>query len=590
MSFRLVVASSLLALAGACVHPGPSATRLEADVAWLSAPEREGRGLGTQGLEAAARYIAGRFAEAGLRPGGSDGGFLQPFETVVAIRNAGARLRVGALQLEGDAAVAPLMVSESGHFAGPLAFAGYGISAPDRGHDDYQDLDVDGRVVVVLEGRPEAGALEGPEGVAFLRRRAKIMAARRRGAAGVLFVPETRERELGAIPHAADPNVQPAGLFGLRLSRPAAAELLHLAGRDLESLAARASSGEPVSLTLDLEASGEVRIERTRGPVANVVGVLPGRDPSLSDEAIVIGAHYDHLGRGGFGSLAPSRQGEVHPGADDNASGTAALLEIARRLAAGPPLRRTLTFVAFTAEEVGLLGSAHFVDRRPEGLPAPVAMLNMDMVGRLREGRIVVFGSESADEWRPLLDASATALGLDLALEGHGTGPSDQTSFYVKSVPVLHFFTGVHSAYHTPDDVASAVDARGLARVCDLVARVAGAAANAEEAFAFRGQPAKAHAGPGGGPGYGPDLGTIPAFGGEPVVGVRLAGVRPGSPAERAGLRGGDVLVSFAGVTVRDLAEFAALLFAERAGREVDLVVLRGQQRIETKAILGARR
>ena len=585
----------LLLLPLGCTTPSalPSAAgsgRLAADVAWLAAPAREGRGLGTSGLAAAASWIAEGFAEAGLAPGGDDGSFFQSFETVVAIRAASARLQAGDLVLESGDSLAPLMISESGRFRGRAAFVGYGISAEEQGHDDYADLDVEGRIVLVLEGRPAEGTLGGPEGVPLLRRRAKIMAARSRGAIGVVFVPEAEGPKLGAGPRASSPNIRSAGVFGLRIARTAAERLLRGAGHELSSLSEAARAGRHVSVALALQLRGEVAIERTRDRIANVVGVLSGSDPALAQEAVVIGAHLDHLGHGGFGSLAPSRHGEIHPGADDNASGSAALLAIARSLASGPAPRRTIVFVAFTAEEVGLLGSAHFVEHRPGALPAPVAMLNMDMVGRLRDDRVVLFGSESADEWRPLVEREAAGLGLELAYEGHGTGPSDQTSFYLKNVPVLHFFTGVHLAYHTPDDVAADINSQGLVRVSELVARVALETANSATRFAFQGQPASSHAGRGSGPGYGPDLGTIPAFGGEPVVGVRLAGVRPASPAEQAGLLPGDVIVSFAGVAIRDLAEFATLLYAERAGNQVELVIERGDQHIVTRATLGARR
>ncbi|MBW2393289.1 MAG: M20/M25/M40 family metallo-hydrolase [Deltaproteobacteria bacterium] len=592
--FRRWLAAIVLLAPLACASPGARSDSLDsgtlaADVAWLAAPEREGRGLGTEGLASAATWLAEKFAEAGLAPGAADGSFLQSFETVVAIRAAGARLQAGRWKLEAGDSLAPLMISESGVFEGTVAFVGYGIAAEDQGHDDYAGLDVEGRIVVVLEGRPGEGALGGTEEGPFLRRRSKIIAARSRGAIGVLFVPETESSRLRGAARAGDPSVRPAGVFALRLARPAAEQLLREARQDLAKLSESAGAGGNVSRILEIEMQGEVSIERTRDDVSNVIGVLAGKDPAVADEAVVIGAHYDHLGLGGFGSLAPSKRGQVHPGADDNASGSAALLAVARELAGGPAPRRTILFVAFTAEEIGLLGSAHFVESRTSALPAPVAMLNMDMVGMLRDDRVILFGSESADEWKALLVKEAGALGLKLAYEGHGTGPSDQTSFYVKSVPVLHFFTGVHSTYHTPDDVIEDIDMSGLARVSALVAQVARAAADGPR-MTFQGQPATAHSARGAGRGYGPDLGTIPAFGGEPVVGVRLAGVRPGSPAERAGLRGGDVMVSFAGVAIRDLAEFAALLYAEAAGHQIELVVERGGERITIHATLGARR
>lgn len=584
----------LLGLASCQTVPGPppppwaDPARIGSDLAWLTAPERQGRGLGSRGLAETAEWLAGGFEAAGLRPGG-DGGFLQPFETIVRIEHAGSRLEAHGLDLQSGRDFAPMSISESGPFEGELVFAGYGISTPDGSHDDYAGLEVEDRIVLVLDGRPETGPLQGRRGVPFLERRSKIVSARSRGARGILFAPDRGEVEF-RDPHGVDPKSKPAGLFALRISQATARSLVDAAGPRLASLRERARAGHTAAAELGVRVRGEVEIERVRDTVANVVGWVPGSDPGLAGEAVVIGAHFDHLGLGRFGSLSPDRRGEIHPGADDNASGTAALLALARALSSAPPPARSVVLVGFTAEEAGLLGSAHFVDHLPEGLPKPVAMLNMDMIGRLRDDRVVVFGAESADEWPMLLEEDAAALGLRLAHEGGGPGPSDQTSFYVKELPVLHFFTGTHSAYHTAEDRLDTVDPQGISRVAQLVLAVARGVADAPKRFAFRGRPAEAHAGAGTSSGYGPDLGTIPAFGGEPVVGVRLAGVRPDSPAARAGLRAGDVLVSFGGTEIRDLADFAALLFAERAGREVELGVIRGGQRIDTRATLGARR
>ncbi len=565
------------------------------DVAWLTAPEQEGRGLGSEGLARAAKGLAERFAEAGLQPGGTQG-FLQEFETTVHLEIGTSSLAsdTQGLELEPERDFLPLMVSESGSFDGELVFAGYGIRSPRDGHDDYADFDVRDKVVILLEGRPEVGALGGVAGLPFLQRRSKIATARELGARAVIFVSdqEVGEQELRARVHATDPKTQPVGIFALRLSSRAARLLMDSHGPRLDLLREKARAGARAQASLGVRVEGSVEILRTRGAVANVIGILPGADPTVSDEAIVIGAHYDHLGLGVFGSLSPERRGQVHAGADDNASGTAALVWIARNLAKSGPLRRPVVIVAFTAEEAGLLGSAYFVENSTESLPGAVAMLNMDMVGRLREQRLVIFGSESAAEWKPSLEAGASKLGLRLAYEGTGPGPSDQTSFYVKSIPVLHFFTGTHSGYHTPDDRPELLNYDGLEQVAGLVERVARDLANAPVAPRFVGEPAPAHGtvGAGAGPGYGPDLGTIPAFGGEPVIGVRISGVRPGSPAEQAGLQGGDVIVSFAGTRLRDLAEFAALLFAERAGNEVSIGVLRGGEPMEFQATLGNRR
>jgi hypothetical protein len=304
---------------------------------------------------------------------------------------------------------------------------------------------------------------------------------------------------------------------------------------------------------------------------------------------VVIGAHYDHLGAGEYGSLAPGRRGEIHNGADDNASGAAGLLALARAFGSGARLRRSLVLVAFTGEEAGLAGSFHYVRSPPVPLADTVAMINLDMIGRLRNETLFAFGAETSPHFADLVSKAAAGSGIRVRFEPGASGPSDQLSFHEKDVPVLTFFTGVHEEYHTPDDDPDTIDASGSVRVLRLTYRTAAALLQADErpapvpAATRRAQETARR-------GYGPYLGTVPSFAGEPVSGVRLRSVREGSPAEQGGLRGGDVIVSFAGAPVRNLEEFAALLRAESPGRRVEIVVLRDGEEIHTTATLGQRR
>jgi membrane-associated protease RseP (regulator of RpoE activity) len=281
----------------------------------------------------------------------------------------------------------------------------------------------------------------------------------------------------------------------------------------------------------------------------------------------------------------------VHPGADDNASGAAGLVALARAFASGPAPPRSLVFIAFTAEEAGLLGSAHHVAHPAVALDDTVAMINLDMVGRLRDDTVTVFASETGEGLEALVREAAREEGLAVEIAGGGLGPSDHASFTTNGIPAVFFFTGLHPEYHTPDDRAALLEVAGSGRVLALVARVTEAIAAAPSRPEFTGDTQRAAHGSGAEiSGYGPYLGTVPAFGGEPVRGVRLSGVRSGSPAEAAGLRSGDVIVVFAGTEVASLEEFAALLFTRTPGARVGIVALRGEERIETEATLGRRR
>jgi hypothetical protein len=582
--------------------PAIDATEVAADVGWLADDAREGRGLGTPGLEAAAHYLADGFRDAGLAPGGDSGSFLRSFEMPVAIRVARAELSVGATRVVQGRDFEAYLSSADGEAEGEVVFAGYGISADRLGYDDYAGLDAAGKIALVLDARPAAAAspLAGAAGAPYLSRVYKTLNAKRHGAVAVLIAssaaptPDVVER----LPRAegGNPTLQPGESIALALSRAAAEQIVGTS--EGQSLALRQAaidtSGNPDSALLaGVRARVRVQIERRMGRVANVVGILHGGDPLLAREAVVVGAHYDHLGHGEFGSLAPDRRGEVHPGADDNASGAAGLLALARAFGSAVPAPpRTLVLVAFTGEEAGLVGSSEYVRDPAWPLADTIAMVNLDMIGRLRDERLTVFGADTSPAFESLVKHAAVGLGLTPSFQDGALGPSDQTSFYRKRIPVLFFFTGTHPQYHTPDDQAVLVNAGGEAQVLRLVYRAVAALLEVPErpVLLVQAQPPHA-AGPAqAGPGYGPYLGTIPDFGGPPVRGVRLQGVRSGSPAETAGLRAGDVVVEFDGASVANLEDFAALLFTARPGQRVEIEAMRDGARVRTTATLGQRR
>ena len=325
------------------------------------------------------------------------------------------------------------------------------------------------------------------------------------------------------------------------------------------------------------------------GTGRNVLAALPGNDNALQREWIVIGAHYDHLGEGGSPSSLSPGDTAIHNGADDNASGVAAMLRVAERLSAGPRPARSVLFIAFTGEELGLLGSTHFVANSTLGGGTMTGMINMDMVGRLGAGPLIVYGVDTAEEWRTLLDPAAARAGVTVATRGEGYGPSDHTSFYLKDVPVLHFFTNTHADYHKPSDDWEKIDGLGLEKVATIVADITLAAANRRPMLTLRrgaGEPPR----PGGTEtaGYGAYLGSVPDF--TPVErGVKLGGVTAGSPADKAGLRTGDIVLGIGTHPVADLQAMTDALRAFKPGETTTVRFSRDGETREVPVTLGSR-
>lgn len=320
----------------------------------------------------------------------------------------------------------------------------------------------------------------------------------------------------------------------------------------------------------------------------NVLGLIRGTDPLRRDEVIVVGAHYDHLGTGVISSLSPELRGQVHNGADDNASGSAALIEIARQLAARPPARSVL-LIAFSGEELGLLGSAHYVRNPVVPIARTVAMLNLDMVGRLREGRLLALGAATATEFPAILDSLNTTAGFDLRASGDGYGRSDHASFYIAKVPVIHFFTDLHEDYHRASDEAATINTDGLAEVATFTARLARTLADRTAPLTFVDLPPPPPPAVGAvSSGYGAYLGSIPDMAGG-VTGVRISGTRTGSPADLAGMRPGDIIRRIGTFSVEDLQGMTEALRAYRPGDRVEIEVEREGRRLTLQVTLGTR-
>ena len=329
-------------------------------------------------------------------------------------------------------------------------------------------------------------------------------------------------------------------------------------------------------------AKGATTVKRLQADVKNVIGVLPGEGP-LAEETIVIGAHYDHLGMGGRGSLSGGKK-DVHNGADDNASGTVCLIELARRLAARKEkLPRRVAFIAFTAEERGLVGSARYAKEPVFPLEKTIAMFNMDMVGRLKDDKLMVMGIGTAPRWKGLIEKLGKEHGFKLTLKPEGIGPSDHSSFYRKKIPVLHFFTGIHADYHKPSDDWDKINVNGMSRVVDLVEEAVVATAGAPERPKYveiKGSASVRRAG------NRPYFGIMPEFGND-TPGCGVSGVAPDSPAGKGGVKGGDRIVQFASNKINNLSDLDLALRKSKAGDTVDVVVMRQGKQVKLQVTLG---
>ncbi len=340
--------------------------------------------------------------------------------------------------------------------------------------------------------------------------------------------------------------------------------------------------------TIPSDAPAVLHTNLAGSPTRNVIAVIPGTSAKWRGEVVVVGAHYDHLGKGGFGALDPDSTGRIHNGADDNASGTAALLEIGRILASRKPAR-TIVLVAFSGEELGTLGSSYFVQHpTPEPIDSLYAMLNMDMVGRLRNARLMALGAATAREFPALLDSLNTPPRFDLRASGDGWGPSDHAVFFATRHPVLHFFTDLHEDYHRSTDDWEKLNVEGLAQVAQFVADLALTLANRPTPLTFVDAPRPQAST--GGSGYGAYLGTIPDMSGGGVSdGVRITGVRAGSPAEQAGLQGGDVITAIGDKHIANLYDMTDALRSHQPGDTVVIVSLRDGVERRATTVLGKR-
>ena len=570
-----------------------------AHIKYLASPELKGRATGSPELETAAGYIASQFQSFGLKPvPGST--YQQAFTTTVgASLGANNRFVANATPLPLRDGFIPFSFSSSGTASAPVVFVGYGITANEYHYDDYAGIDVKDKIVLMIRHEPqendEKSIFQGKELTQHSTFAMKAVNAKMHGARAVILVNDAyphhmpEEDRIDAFGQATGPT--DAGVLFVQVKEATAEAWFKSEGRDLhEVLEGIDKDLKPQSFPLTkLTVNMSLDIQHNMKTVHNVAAYLPGK----TSEYIIIGAHYDHLGLGDEHSLAPSQIGTVHPGADDNASGTAGVIELARWFSKRPEQQRGILFITFAGEELGLLGSNYYTGHPLLPLDKAVTMLNMDMIGRIRGGKVYVNGSGTGSTLDRLVESikPPAEFKIDLS-EATGYGGSDHMSFTVKQVPVLFFFSGLHGDYHKPSDTWDKIDAPDAAKLLGYVTEIATRLANDPDRPKFQRvaeRVAPTGASGGGGSGYGPNFGSIPDFD-EPPKGVRFADVRDGTPAAKAGLKAGDILIEFDGKEIGNLYDFTYALQAHKPGDEVLVKVLRGSQTIEAKVLLTERR
>jgi len=598
--------------------------RLQATVRYLASEELQGRAPGSEGNEKAVRYIAETFRLNGLQM--LDTSYFQRFPMLTAVRlgaNNKALVKLTALAATpkdehkasakasaskkptGQAGQAgqsilqpliaskaapsktlawqlgkdytPLAFSEDSAVYAPLAFVGYGISAKELGYDDYAGMDVRGKAVILLRGIPERKPNPHSPFQKFASLRAKALTAREHGAAAVIVVNSSSESvggERDDLPALRLDRTGNSGIMAVQATIAAVNQILP-PGITLGSLegsitadTARAMrhSFAVTNATLTLS----VDLEHTSALAANVIGMVHGTDSTLAAQHIIVGAHCDHLGMGEESSLYTGKEPRIHFGADDNASGTAGMLELAA-LIAQQPLRRSVVFMAFNGEESGLLGSQWYCKQPRLPLEQCAFMLNLDMIGRMQSNALSVHGTGTSSRWNSLVDSLGKQFDLTISKSADGFGPSDHASFYGKNVPVLFLFTGLHDDYHRPSDTWEKINIAGkerIVRFAESLLRSADAQTAKPDFIKVQANQAQRAVG------FRVYVGTIPDYNDHPK-GMRISGVREGSPAQKAGLKEGDVLVQMGETRIKNVYDYTYALANFKPGDKATVIVLR---------------
>lgn len=559
-------------------------------VKYLASDELKGRMTGTEDEIRAAEYISKEFKRFGLSPyfGGS---WFQKFPFISGVELAGDNsFNINGetpAQYKAGSDFIPLGFSSSIQAMGEVVFAGYGISSEKNNYDDYKNIDVKDKIVLVLRYNPEYDNPHSKlEEVSSFRYKTGV--AKEKGAKAILFVNGIYPVEEDKLtPLTYDRAASVDGIAAMQISRAIADKILSKTGFTVKTLQEKIKAdGKPLdTLLTGSKVTLATGVNTITKEGTNVAGVLYASEGANNAEYILIGAHYDHLGMGGANSLYRGDVPQIHNGADDNASGTSGVLELAEYLAANKNgLKRNIIFACFSGEELGLLGSSHMVNNPTVPNEKIAAMINLDMIGRLTDSSLIVYGTGTSSSWKDLLNKKKPA-DLKLTLNDEGYGPSDHSSFYGKKIPVLFFFTGTHSDYHRPGDDADKINYSGLQTVVEFVSEVTAAIAAGESRPDYIDVPRKDTQRMSGWKVY---VGTIPdyAYSGS---GLKITGVNEGSPAKKAGLAGGDIIVKFGNKEITNIYDYVYSLQELVPGDIIEVIVMRGTEKVVLSLELGAR-
>ncbi|MCS7053097.1 MAG: M28 family peptidase [Ignavibacterium sp.] len=556
-------------------------------IKFLASDELEGRMTGSEQIRKAANYIKSEFEKAGLEPI-FNGSYFQEFPFIAKLELGENEIQLSTtnqpLNLNTD--FIPLSFTDNLSVEGELVFAGFGISAPDLNYDDYSDIDVKDKIVIVLRNHPEMNE-QNSKFNRLSTFRLKTTIARDKGAKAIIFVNNSDKKDDDNLVNLRyDGAGKVKGIVAAQVKRKFIDEILNSFNKSLDQLEQQiVETKKPISFNLiGKKVKIKTEVKEVESKCYNVGGILKGNDPKLKNEYLVIGAHYDHLGWGDFGSL---HQGEpqIHNGADDNASGTVGLLELSEKFASiKDEIKRSIIFFAFSGEEMGLLGSSYLVNNFPVPIENVVAMFNMDMIGRLKENNLIIYGTGTSSIWKDILN-DKNNFNFKLSFNDEGFGPSDHSAFYGKKIPVLFFFTGTHSDYHRPSDDYEKINTEAQEKILKYIFEVAKNTINREDKPNYIAVERK-------------DsgrmtatrvwIGTIPDFAGE-ANGYKISGVSEGSPAAIAGLKAGDIIIKFGDNKISNLYDFTYAMGNYKPGDKVKVVVKRGEEEKEFELELKAR-